>query len=132
MSQAMRIRFRGCANNLNRSCQKTEQILAKRLACDVPDATSVQQDPIDDIPDDVAEEIMQLTQATMQEYHDHMAATCAAQSKPPQTQNERNNRQRSSAMMERLAAEMQAHAKPNPGPAPDASSSRNANPAAGA
>ena len=34
MSPSMRLRFRGCANNLNRSSQKTEQALAKRLAAD--------------------------------------------------------------------------------------------------
>ena len=89
MSQSMRIRFRGCANNLNRSTQKTEQTLARRLACDVPDAT--QEDPIDDLPQDVAEEIMQQTQAAIQEYR-NQAAAGGTNNKRPHTQQDQNER----------------------------------------
>jgi hypothetical protein len=38
MSPSMRLRFRGCANNLNRSSKQNEQTLTKRLACDDPQA----------------------------------------------------------------------------------------------
>ena len=33
-----RLRFHGCANALNRSCQQNERMLARRLACDLPAA----------------------------------------------------------------------------------------------
>jgi hypothetical protein len=39
MSPAMRLRFRGCANNLSRHGQKQEETLNKRLACDQPGGT---------------------------------------------------------------------------------------------
>ncbi len=36
LSQSLRLRFRGCANNLNRSSQQAEKTLAARLKCDLP------------------------------------------------------------------------------------------------
>ena len=63
MSPSMRLRFRGCANNLNRNGQKTEQTLLKRLACDVPSPTQVTAEPINDIAEPEAEAALQQTQA---------------------------------------------------------------------
>ena len=74
MSPSMRIRFRGCGNNLNRSSQKTEHTLARRLACDAPKATDIQAEPVADVTDDVAEEIMQQTQAAIQDHRARAAA----------------------------------------------------------
>ncbi len=51
MSAAMRLRHRGCANNLNRSCQQNEQILAKRLSLDPPAATEPTAEPLNDVPE---------------------------------------------------------------------------------
>jgi hypothetical protein len=36
MTATTRLRYRGCANALNRICQQNEKALAKRLACDGP------------------------------------------------------------------------------------------------
>jgi hypothetical protein len=36
MSPSLKLRYQGCANALNRSCQQDEQKPAKRLACDQP------------------------------------------------------------------------------------------------
>jgi hypothetical protein len=36
MSPSMRLRFRGCANTITRHGQQAQQILDKRLACDLP------------------------------------------------------------------------------------------------
>jgi hypothetical protein len=98
MSPSMRIRFRGCANNLSRSGQKTEQTLAKRLACDAPGATDIQVDPTDDIPDDVAEAILQQTQATMQEYRDYMAANRSAHGAQPRIRSEKDKHPQGAAV----------------------------------
>jgi hypothetical protein len=43
MSPAMRLRFRACANSLNRSGQQTEKALTKSLACDGPDEPSAEE-----------------------------------------------------------------------------------------
>lgn len=74
LSPSMRLRYRGCANNLNRSSQKTEQTLAKRLTCDVPEATDTQTEAVIDIPDADAEQIMQDTQAAVQAFCDRATA----------------------------------------------------------
>ena len=39
MSPSMRLRYRGCANSLNRASQQTEKALAKLLTCDLPGST---------------------------------------------------------------------------------------------
>lgn len=78
LSASMRIRFRGCANNLSRSSQKTEQTLARRLACDAPEATDTQAEPIIDISEADAEQIMRDTQAAVQAYRDRASGTQAA------------------------------------------------------
>ena len=74
MSPSMRLRYRGCANNLNRHCQKTEQTLAKRLACDVPEPTDFSVEPAIDVSDADVEEIMRQSQAAIQDYCDRAAA----------------------------------------------------------
>jgi hypothetical protein len=50
MSMSMRIRFRGCANGLNRSTLQTEKALDHRLACDPPRAPEPTPEPVSDIP----------------------------------------------------------------------------------
>ena len=104
MSPSMRLRFRGCANNLNRSSQKTEQTLAKRLVCDGPGATA-EQDPINDMPEQAAEEILQQTQSQIDTYRNRAAGNRpapGAQPKP-QSQEEQNKRLWGAAMMDTLA-----------------------------
>ena len=122
MSHSMRIRFRGCANNLSRSSQKTEQTLARRLACDVPQPTNTQASPIDDIPEDVAEEIMQQTQAAVQNYCDRATANRSTKATQPksQSQTDENKRLWGAAMMDTLA-QMGMPVKPIAGPGPTSS-----------
>ena len=50
MSQSMRIRYRGCANGLNRSTLNTEKALDRRLDCDLPPPEPVPE-PVNDVPD---------------------------------------------------------------------------------
>jgi hypothetical protein len=78
MSPSMRLRFHGCANNLNRSSQKNEQTLAKRLACDPPNAET-SAEPIDDVTDAEAEETLRLVQATLAAHHASLSGTTTAQ-----------------------------------------------------
>src|SRR3984957_13869494 len=52
MSQSMRIRYRGCANGLNRSTLNTEKALDRRLDCELPAATPEPvPEPMNDLPD---------------------------------------------------------------------------------
>ena len=138
ISPAMRIRFRGCANNLNRNCQKNELILAKRLACDAPKTTNPRVEPIDDVPEDVAAEIMELAKAAIQDCREHatvnqpaanrFAATHTTQSRP-QLQRHPEKRTRGGDLLDRLAAEM---AMPIPPKATLATASSATTPASGA
>src|ERR1700722_2424020 len=49
MSPSMRVRYRGCANGLNRSTLQTEKALDLRLAGDVPIAPNPMPEPINDV-----------------------------------------------------------------------------------
>ena len=51
MSQSMRLRYRGCANGLNRSTLRTEKSLDERLAYDPPAPAETIPEPINDVPD---------------------------------------------------------------------------------
>lgn len=60
MSPSMRIRYRGCANGLNRSTLQTEKALDQRLAGDVPIAPDPMPEPLNDVQEaDVAAAIEQ-------------------------------------------------------------------------
>ena len=49
MSQSMRLRYRSCANSLNRSTLQTEKALDQRLGDEIPAAPSEMPEPIDDM-----------------------------------------------------------------------------------
>jgi hypothetical protein len=49
MPPAMRLRYRGCANSLNRACQQNEKALAKLLTCEPADAAAPLSEPVNDI-----------------------------------------------------------------------------------
>jgi hypothetical protein len=52
MSQSMRIRYRSCANGLNRSTLNTEKALDRRLDCELPvEAPEPAPEPVNDLPD---------------------------------------------------------------------------------
>ena len=46
MSQSMRLRYRGCANNLNRSTLQTEKALDQRLGDELPAAPAEMQETV--------------------------------------------------------------------------------------
>ena len=83
MSPSMRLRFRGCANNLNRSSQKTEQTLAKRLAADMPEVTDTTAEPANDLSDADAEDLLQQTQAKITAYRNRASASRLAHTPTP-------------------------------------------------
>ena len=105
MSPSMRLRFRGCANNLNRNGQKTEQILIKRLTCDIPKPTDLTAEPINDIPEAQVEETLRQTQAKIDTARNHLPTARPAHTPqpPPQAQADQNKRLWGSAMMDTLA-----------------------------
>jgi hypothetical protein len=70
LSPSMGLRYRGCANNLNRSCQQNEQILAKRLACDLPLPPLPTDEPIDDLPDPDFHKAIEQAEASIESYRD--------------------------------------------------------------
>ncbi len=49
MSQSMRLRYRSCANSLNRSTLQTEKALDQRLGDQLPAAPAEMPEPIDDM-----------------------------------------------------------------------------------
>ncbi len=49
MSQSMRLRYRSCANSLNRSTLQTEKALDQRLGDQLPAAPAEMAEPIDDM-----------------------------------------------------------------------------------
>ena len=49
MSQSMRLRYRSCANSLNRSTLQTEKALDQRLGDELPAAPAEMPEPIDDM-----------------------------------------------------------------------------------
>jgi hypothetical protein len=51
MPASMGIRFRGCANGLNRSTIQVEKALDRRLACELPMSLEPIPEPVNDIPD---------------------------------------------------------------------------------
>jgi hypothetical protein len=51
MSPSMRLRYRICANGLNRSTLRTEKALDERLAYDPPSAPETIPEPVNDVPD---------------------------------------------------------------------------------
>jgi hypothetical protein len=68
MSALMRLRHRGCANGLNRSCQQNEQILAKRLARDLPTEPKSTAEPANDMPEPMLEDAIQTAEAQIAAY----------------------------------------------------------------
>lgn len=61
----VRLRFHGCANALNRSCQQNERMLAKRLACDLPDTAAPPVEPVNDVGEPAVEQTLRQAEATI-------------------------------------------------------------------
>jgi hypothetical protein len=73
LSPSMRLRLRGCANNLNRSCQKNEQSLVKRLGSDLPQVHEPLSEPVNDIPETELQERIQEVHAKLEAYGIHLS-----------------------------------------------------------
>jgi hypothetical protein len=102
MSASMRLRFRGCANGLNRACQQNEKALAKSLTCDRPNASQSKAEPIDDLPDAEVEAALQQTHTQIETYRNRASATRPAAG-PRASQQDPNQRPWGSAMLAAIA-----------------------------
>jgi hypothetical protein len=106
LSPTMRLRYRGCANSLNRSCQYAQKALDKRLSCDVPQAPQPAAEPHADVSDDDAAEILRRTQAAIDACRNRLANAQpailpnGALNFPP----DRSQRRSASAIMQALSA----------------------------
>jgi hypothetical protein len=105
MSPSMRLRFRSCANGLNRSCQQNEKSLARRLARDVPEAAEPAIEPVNDLPEAGVQDILQQVQSKIDSHRNRLSG-----SRPPTgpkvlpaAQQEANKKLWGSAMMDALA-----------------------------
>jgi hypothetical protein len=94
MSMSMRIRFRGCANGLNRSTVQMQKSLDKNLACDGPMAP----EPAKDLPDAEVQGAVEHARAAIETNRDRLPATGAR----PATLEEHNKQVWASAMMDTL------------------------------
>ena len=111
MSPSMRLRFRGCANNLNRSGQQHETTLSKRLACDTPNTAaaaqaeptpaeppktqSFQAQPINDIADAAAQAAIAHARAQIAAHRNRLsgAGPAASPQQPAPDENAQRTRQ---------------------------------------
>jgi hypothetical protein len=75
-AQSMRLRYRGCANRLNRSTLRTEKALDKRLDDELPAAPTEMAEPVDDTRQ---AEIM----AAIQQYKRRSTPNTPAPTPPP-------------------------------------------------
>jgi hypothetical protein len=82
MSPSMRLRFRSCANGLNRACQQNANSLAKHLACDHPEATAQKAEPINDIPDEIVQEAIERSRAKIESYRNRLYGTKTPDQRP--------------------------------------------------
>jgi hypothetical protein len=74
LSPSMRLRYRGCANNLNRSCQQNEQTLARRMGRDLPGGIEVPLEPTNDIPEQEYEDALQHAHQEIADHRRRLAA----------------------------------------------------------
>ncbi len=115
MSQSMRIRYRGCANGLNRSTLNTEKALDRRLDCDLPAATPEPVPaPVNDVPDADMEIAMAQARAAIEEHRNSRPSRHPASDTPkdpiqapaktphPTPQQEQNQQLWASAMVDTL------------------------------
>ena len=105
LSASMRLRFRGCANGLNRSSQQNEKTLASRLACDIPEIEVSLPDLVDDVPDAEVDELVRQTRAHIESCRNRLSGARPANGPQPGPgwQQQRNKGMWGGAMMDRLA-----------------------------
>jgi hypothetical protein len=105
LSPSMRLRFRGCANGLNRSCQQNEKNLAKRLACDLPQDSEPGAEPANDMPQARVQETLQHAQAKIDTTRNRLSGARPATTPHPIPASREDSHKRAwgSAMMDALA-----------------------------
>jgi hypothetical protein len=86
MSQSMRIRYRGCANGLNRSALNTEKALDRRLDCDLPAASpDPVPEPVNAVPDADMEVAMEHARAAIEAHRNRLRPASDAPKTPIKT-----------------------------------------------
>lgn len=106
LSPSLRLRHKGCANNLNRSCQQNERMLADRLARPAPEAPQPGQEPLADVPDTEFHAAIQQAEASIASHRSRLAAPQSPRlpSRPlPPAEKARNDRLWGAAMVNILA-----------------------------
>jgi hypothetical protein len=98
LSPSMRLRFRSCANNLNRSSQQAEKALANRLACDAPEEIVERVEQENEMPDLQTEELLRRINVEIDAHRQRSTSNRLAT--PPQP--DPNKRQKGSAMLNAL------------------------------
>jgi hypothetical protein len=73
MSHELRMRYRMCANALDRSSQQIEARLTKSLACDLPAPAEAEADPVNDMPDAEVEAALQHARAQIETYRNRLS-----------------------------------------------------------
>jgi hypothetical protein len=73
MPYELRMRLRGCASALDRSCQQIETRLTKSLACDLPAPPQTDTEPANDMPDAEVEAALQHARARIGTYRNRAA-----------------------------------------------------------
>jgi hypothetical protein len=82
MSASQRLRFRGCANNLNRSCQTNEKSLTRQMSCDAPAAAAPDAELIVNISDAEVDEITRRAQEAVETYRNRLTANRPSAGQP--------------------------------------------------
>jgi hypothetical protein len=73
LSPTLRLRFRGCANSLNRATQQNEKTLDQRLCADPPIATPPAPEPVDDIANELAQATLEQARTKIETHRNRLA-----------------------------------------------------------
>jgi hypothetical protein len=116
MPPQQKLRYRSCANALNRSCQQDEKAFAKRLACDIPGATKPAAEPTTDMPEAEFEAAIQQAEAHIATYRNRLSGNRPATSPQPisAAHHAQNQRRRPDIMTNVLADHGRAAQPANP------------------
>ena len=101
LSPSLRLRYKGCANNLNRSCQQNERMLAERLVADAA-VTQAAAEPINDVTDTEVQAAIRHASAEIDTHRDRLSgprAPVLPKRKLPPAQQEDHSRLWGNAMM---------------------------------
>ncbi len=100
LSPSMRVRYRGCANGLNRSTIQNEKILDKRLAAAPPQPVDPVADTLNDLTDADVQASLDSAEAEIQAYRNRQTGTRPATT--PASQQDPNKALWASAMRDTL------------------------------